>query len=211
MITWRSQVRWILVLPVHTGFYVNFEFLQNVLEGHAYWHDMATNSSCGSVFVCECARALPVCCFIFPTADVTDIAQRYKFCFLHLPVWAVDKDITLMRKYCSSIFGFISNSHFQVIFITWVSIKFFSVFPSLGWCDTDEANNHILGRGTGTSAWSLRNETGRKYKLFWNSKISFLWDMTPPNLVEVLRKFLSILLLPVSLGCMRFGVNVLPA
>ena len=129
-----------------------FEFLQNVLEGHAHWHDTATNSSCGCVFVCVRPRAFHVCCFIFPTADVTDFGQRYEICFLHLPLWTVDKDITLMRKYCSRSFVWSSNSHFQVIFIRRVSSKFFGVFPSLGCCNTDETNNQILGRGTGNSA-----------------------------------------------------------
>ena len=106
------------------------------------------------MWLCFClrARAFPVCCFIFPAADVTDIAQRYEICFLHLPLWTADKDITVMRKYCSKSFGCSSNSHFQVIFITRVTSKFFSVFHSLGCRNTDEANNQILGRGTGASA-----------------------------------------------------------
>jgi hypothetical protein len=91
--------------------------------------------------------------------------SRYEICFLRLPLWTVDKDITLMCKYCSRIFGCSSNSNFQVIFITRVSSKFFSVFPSLGCCSTDEANNQILVRETCTSTWYLRNETGRKYEL----------------------------------------------
>jgi len=97
------------------------------------------------------ARAVTVCCFIFPTTDVTDIAQIYEIRFLHLPLWTVDKDITAMRKYCSRIFGCSSNSHFHVIFITRITSKFFNVLSSLG-CNTDEANNQIPGRGTGTTA-----------------------------------------------------------
>jgi hypothetical protein len=32
------------------------------------------------------ARAFPVCYFIFPTADVTDIAQRYEICFFTIAI-----------------------------------------------------------------------------------------------------------------------------
>jgi len=157
-------VRWILVLPVHTGFYENFEFLENVFEGHAHWHDTAKDSSCGSVSA-RAGACVSRLLFYLSHRGRNGYCSKIRDLLLHLPLWTVDKDITLMRKYCSRIFGCGSNSHFQVIFITRVSSKFFSVFHSLGCCNTDEANNQILGRGTGTSASSLRNRNMPKIQI----------------------------------------------